>query len=72
MLLTQQRYEVAGGSLTLLLRTDHALSARERQALDRLTLACSDYAREAPPADGDDPFDLALEELGGAENICAG
>jgi hypothetical protein len=41
MLLTQQRYEVAGGSLTL-------LSARERQALDRLALACSDYARDAP------------------------
>jgi hypothetical protein len=23
-------------------------------------------------ADADDPFDVALEELGGAENICAG
>ena len=72
MLLTQQHYEVAGGSLTLLLRTDHALSPGERQALDRLASACSDYARAAPPADEDDPFDVALEELGGAENICAG
>jgi len=72
MLLTQQHYEVAGGSLTLLLRTDHALSARELQALDRLALACGDYARAAPPADADDPFDVALEELGGADNICAG
>jgi hypothetical protein len=72
MVLTQQHYEVAGGSLTLVLRTDHALSARERQALDRLASACGDHARAASPADADDPFDVALEELGGADNICAG
>ena len=52
MFVTQQRYEVAGGSLTLLLQTDHALSARERQALDRLASAYSDYARAAPLALG--------------------
>jgi hypothetical protein len=72
MLLTQQHHEVAGGSLTLVLQSDHALSARERQALDRLTLACGDHARAVPPADADDPFDVALDELGGGENICAG
>jgi hypothetical protein len=72
MLVTQQHYEVAGGSLMLVLRTDHALSARERRALDRLALACSEYVRAAPAADADDPFDVALDELGGAENICAG
>jgi hypothetical protein len=72
MFLTEQRYEVAGGSLTLLLQTDHALSARERHALDRLASAYSDCARAALPAHEDDPFDLALETLGGADNICAG
>jgi hypothetical protein len=71
MHVTQQHYEVAGGSLTLVLRTDHALSAHERQALDRLAVAWGNYTA-APAADADDPFDVALEELGGADNICAG
>jgi hypothetical protein len=72
MLVTQQRYRVSGGWLTVSLKTDHPLSRREREAFDRIAASCNDCADTLGRNGRDDPFDEALTLLGGEENICAG
>jgi hypothetical protein len=72
MTVTQQHYEVSGGSLILTLTTDRPLTAHERAALDHIGLACRVYAEVAPPEPADAQFDTAIAELGGEEAICAG
>jgi hypothetical protein len=79
-LTTQQHYEVPGGTLKVILETDHALSGIERDDLDRIALACEEFAAHRPgthaaPEPGDDPareVDEAIWELGGDAAISAG
>lgn len=71
LVVTKRSYQVSGGSLTLELDTDHPLDASELEALERIAIACRQYSAEAPRRFAE-PFDLAIEELGGEENICAG
>jgi hypothetical protein len=78
-LTTQQHYEVPGGTLTVVLTTDHALTAVEREDLDHIADACAafqahDGARR-PDARGATPaleIDEAIWELGGEQAISAG
>ena len=78
-LTTQQHYEVPGGTLKVVLTTDHALTAVEREDLDHIADACAAFqAREsarrpdarvvAPALD----IDEAIWELGGEQGITAG
>jgi hypothetical protein len=79
-LTTQQHYEVPGGTLKVILETDHALSGGERDDLDRIAHACEEFAAHGPgchpaPLSGDDPaleIDEAIWELGGDAAISAG
>ena len=79
-LTTQQHYEVPGGTLKVILETDHALSGIERDDLDRIAHACEEFAAHRPgahavPEPGDDPareVDEAIWELGGDAAISAG
>ena len=79
-LTTQQHYEVPGGTLKVILETDHALSGPERLDLDRIAVACEEFAAHGrgahpEPAPGDDPareVDEAIWELGGDAAISAG
>jgi hypothetical protein len=79
-LTTQQHYECRGGTLKVILETDHALSGVERDDLDRIALACADFAAHGPgthsaPESGDDPareVDEAIWDLGGDAAISAG
>jgi hypothetical protein len=71
---TERTYEVVGGVLKLSLRTDHSLSGREYEALDRVAehyLECFDKIRR-DRIDLDDEDDRAVYELGGEENVTAG
>jgi hypothetical protein len=72
MVVTEQRYRVSGGSLKVSLETDHPLSPRERQALDRIAGSCGGWAAELHDDGPTDPFDEAIAILGGEDNICAG
>jgi hypothetical protein len=76
-LTTQQHYEVPGGTLKIVLTTDHALTSVERADLDDIAAACTAFqAREA----GRHPevaapaleVDEAIWELGGEQGITAG
>ena len=69
---TERCYHLSDGTLKVIVRTGHPLSAREVEALDGVADSYRDCI-EAPrfPATVDDD-DLALWELGGEENICAG
>jgi hypothetical protein len=78
-LTTQQHYEVPGGTLKVILQTDHALSGLERDDLDRIAGACEEFAaheRAAHPHSApDDPareVDEAIWDLGGDAAISAG
>jgi hypothetical protein len=79
-LTTQQRYEVPGGTLRVILETDHPLSAAERHELDHIADACEAFqareraARPEPAVDPDPARDVdeAIWELGGEEGILAG
>ena len=78
-LTTQQHYEVPGGTLKVVLTTDHALSAVEREDLDHIADACAAFqAREGarrPDAGAAAPaleIDEAIWELGGEQDIIAG
>jgi hypothetical protein len=79
-LTTQQRYEVPGGTLRVILETDHPLSAAERHELDQIADACEAFqahkraARPAPAVEADPARDVdeAIWELGGEEEILAG
>jgi hypothetical protein len=78
-LTTQQHYEVPGGTLKVVLTTDHALSAVEREELDHIADACAAFqAREGarPPDAGVAApaldIDEAIWELGGEQGIMAG
>jgi hypothetical protein len=79
-LTTQQHYDVPGGTLRVVLETDHALSALEREDLDQIANACAAFqaheksghadavAAIAPARDVDE----AIWELGGEQAISAG
>jgi hypothetical protein len=79
-LTTQQHYEVPGGTLKVVLTTDHALGSVERADLDQIAAACAAFqAHErtghADPATGLTPaleVDEAIWELGGEQDISAG
>jgi hypothetical protein len=81
-LTTQQHYDVPGGTLKVVLDTDHTLSAAERERLDGIAAACLAFqadvgVRRRFPSDavieavaGD--IDIAIWELGGDQEISAG
>jgi hypothetical protein len=79
-LTTQQHYEVPGGTLRVILTTDHALSAAERMELDQIADACQSFGAQGravrpAPALAADPaaeVDEAIWELGGDQEIMAG
>ena len=69
---TERCYDVTGGTLKLVLQTDHPLTQRELEALVRVAesyLGCFEKLRSEPRTDDEDE---AIWELGGEENICAG
>ena len=69
---TERCYDIDGGLLRVSLKTDHSLSDREFEALDRVAesyVGCFEKVTRQMAADDDD---RALWELGGVENICAG
>jgi hypothetical protein len=80
-LTTQQHYEVPGGTLKVILTTDHALSEAERFELDHIAEACLEFQdrrhsghlheiiRAGAAAE---EVDEALWELGGEGEISAG
>jgi hypothetical protein len=76
-LTTQQHYDVPGGTLKVILTTDHALSAAEREDLDQIAGACQAFqaherAGRPAPAGVAAEIDEALWELGGEQAITAG
>lgn len=79
-LTTQQHYDVPGGTLKVVLTTDHALSPVERADLDHIADACAAFqaherSRHADPAAAAAPaleVDEAIWELGGEQGITAG
>jgi hypothetical protein len=79
-LTTQQHYEVPGGTLKVVLTTDHALTAVERADLDGIAAACAAFqahegAGHPEPAGAAGPaleIDEAIWELGGEQGITAG
>ena len=71
-LTTERCYDIEGGTLKVVLKTDHRPSPREYDALDGVAasyLSCFENVHRELAADDDD---RALWELGGVENICAG
>ena len=70
---TERCYDVEGGTLKVVLTTDHSPSPRQYDALDGVAgsyLSCFEKVhRELVVGDDDD---RALWKLGGVENICAG
>jgi len=76
-LTTQQHYDVPGGTLTVVLTTDHALTAVERADLDHIAAACAafqarDASRHPEAAVPALEVDEAIWELGGEQDITAG
>jgi hypothetical protein len=79
-LTTQQHYEVPGGSLKVVLTTDHTLTAVERADLDQIADACAAFQthdRSGHPERGASvvpalEVDEAIWELGGEQGITAG
>lgn len=72
-LTTERCYDIDGGTLKVVLKTDHPLSPREADALDGVAesyMGCFEKVHRELVAGDDD--DRALWELGGVENICAG
>jgi len=76
-LTTQQHYDVPGGTLKIVLTTDHALTPVERADLDHIAAACAAFqaheagrhpAAAAPALEVDE----AIWELGGEQGITAG
>jgi hypothetical protein len=66
-------YDVDGGVLKVSLKTDHSLTDREYEALDRVAesyLGC--FEKLARTRRERDENDEAIYELGGEENITAG
>jgi len=79
-LTTQQHYEVPGGTLKVVLTTNHALTAVERTDLDHIADACAAFQaheRSGHPEPGEVvapalEVDEAIWELGGEQGISAG
>jgi hypothetical protein len=75
---TDQHYEMPGGTLRLVLTTDHPLTHEEREDLDRIATACTAFQRNhdvlghRASREGVDDIDEAIWELGGDEAISAG
>ena len=69
-LTTQQHYDVPGGTLKIVLTTDHALTSVERADLDHIAAACAAFHLEvaAPALEVDE----AIWELGGDQDITTG
>jgi hypothetical protein len=72
----ERSYDVDGGVLKVSLKTDHALSDREYQALDRVSesyLDCFErLSRAARDRNQMDLRDQDEDEIFDLENICAG
>ncbi len=69
----ERSYDVEGGILKVSLKTDHPLSRREYEALDRVSesyLGC--FERLSRSARDRNARDQDEEELFDLENICAG
>ena len=79
-LTTQQHYDVPGGTLKVVLTTDHALTSVERADLDHIAVACAAFQAHDRAGHGDPAASLtgalevdeAIWELGGDEGISAG
>ena len=79
-LTTQQHYEVPGGTLKVVLTTDHPLTEVERSDLDHIADACAAFqaherSRHPDVSDVAAPaleIDEAIWELGGEQGITAG
>jgi hypothetical protein len=79
-LTTQQHYEVPGGTLNLVLTTDHPLTTVELADLDQIADACAGFqarerSRHPDPGVATAPaleVDEAIWELGGEQGIMAG
>jgi hypothetical protein len=79
-LTTQQHYEVPGGTLRVILETDHSLSTAERAELDSIATACEAFGTRQRPVHPSPPrevdpareVDEAIWELGGDVDIMAG
>jgi hypothetical protein len=66
-------YDVEGATLKVSLRTEHPLTRREYDALDKVAesyFGC--FERAVRTAPGSDEDDEAIYELGGEDHICAG
>jgi len=72
MHVTERRFDIPGGSLTLKLETEHPLDEGEREALERIAADCQRYADRGGPRRRDEAIDTALDELGGEEGLTAG
>jgi hypothetical protein len=74
MITTQQHYELPGGTLKVLLVTDHALTTAEQADLEELAAACRAFCahHRVMPAPAADDIDEALWALGGEEAVTAG
>jgi hypothetical protein len=79
-LTTQQHHEAPGGTVTVTISTDHALSPAELAALEEIARACRAFglhhAREPrrleAEAEAAAEIDVAMWELGGDTGISAG
>lgn len=72
MLVTTHGYELQGGSVMLELDADHELDETQREALEQAVAICGRSAHDAAADRLADAFDIAIGELGGEKNICAG
>jgi hypothetical protein len=72
MLVSSDRHRVSSEVLTLEFDVDHPLDQADRNALVHVGSRCRDYASAADRERLAAAFDVALAELGGEENICAG
>src|SRR3954451_6116002 len=72
MHVTERRFEIPGGSLTLKLETEHPLDEGEREALERIAADCQRYADRGGPGRRADAIATAGDELGGEERLTAG
>jgi hypothetical protein len=80
-LTTQQHYEVPGGTLKVILTTDHMLSEVEREELDHIAEVCLEFQEHQRSGHlhemiragaAAEEVDEALWELGGEGEISAG
>src|SRR3954453_18774638 len=64
MHVTERRFDIPGGSLTLKLETEHPLDEGEREALERIAADCQRYADRGGPRRRDEAIDTAPDGVG--------